>query len=87
MTRMLVMFALVASALLTTTTSTARADCRGVAGNLLAASNCGFDSDVRSWEAVPDATLAHSPATAGDPASAALKVLIAIDTLGVATLP
>ena len=48
-------------------------DCRSAAGNLLAA-NCGFDKDAAGWRGAPDTTVAHKPAAAGDPASAAMKV-------------
>jgi hypothetical protein len=51
-----------------------RADCRGVAGNLLATANCGFDKDVAGWRGTADTVVAHKPAAANDPASAAMKV-------------
>jgi hypothetical protein len=51
-----------------------RADCRGVAGNLLTTANCGFDKDVSSWRATADTSVAYKPATANDPASAAMNV-------------
>ena len=46
--------------------------CQGAAGNLLAA-NCGFDKDVAGWRGMADTTVAHQPAAANDPASAAMK--------------
>jgi len=65
---------LVVAATAAPTGSAMRADCAGVAGNLLARANCGFVKSVAGWTAVPDATIAHLPATAGDPTSAAMKV-------------
>jgi hypothetical protein len=41
------------------------ASCRNVAGNLLAASNCGFDKDAKGWSAVPGAAVSRSPADHG----------------------
>ena len=51
-----------------------RADCKSVTGNLLAKSNCGFDKDVAGWTPIPDTSLAHLPATDGDPTSTAMRV-------------
>ncbi len=51
-----------------------RTDCAGAAGNLLAKANCGFDTNAAGWNGHPDTTIAHQPATGGDPATAAMKV-------------
>ena len=51
-----------------------RADCKGVPGNLLANANCGFDKDVAGWKNTDGTSIAHAPAAAGDPASAAMKL-------------
>ncbi len=43
----------------------AAASCHDSAGNLLAASNCGFDKDAKGWTAVPSASLSQDPADHG----------------------
>ncbi len=39
--------------------------CDEAAGNLLAASNCGFDKDTKGWVASSDATVSQDPADHG----------------------
>jgi hypothetical protein len=50
------------------------ADCRRVAGNLMAKFNCGFDKDVAGYKDLFDNKIVHVPATGGDPRSAAMRV-------------
>jgi hypothetical protein len=68
--RQIIPLAIVATAL--TGAVQRAADCRGVAGNLLAA-NCGFDKDVAGWRGTAETAIVHNPAAASDPASAAMK--------------
>ena len=41
------------------------ASCHDSAGNLLGASNCGFDKDTNGWTAAPSASLSQDPAEHG----------------------
>ena len=46
-------------------TAPVAASCHDSAGNLLAASNCGFDKDAKGWTAVPGASVSHDVADRG----------------------
>jgi hypothetical protein len=43
----------------------ATANCHDAAGNLLAANNCGFDTDAKGWAASPGAAVSQDPSDHG----------------------